>query len=65
MCTVPPPPGGNPIAVDKYININHHHHHQSILFSFGDDTCQTSVNTYVREVGTDDDASIRIIIIKL
>jgi hypothetical protein len=35
---------------------------KSILFSFGDDTSQTSVITYVREVDTDD-ASIYIIIL--
>ena len=34
----------------------------SILFSFGDDTWQTSVNAYVRKADTDDDASIYIII---
>jgi hypothetical protein len=38
----------------------------SVLFSFDDDTRQTSVNTHVREVDTDDDdASICIIIFKL
>jgi hypothetical protein len=27
VCTVPLPPGVNPIAVDKYININSEHTH--------------------------------------